>query len=147
MTPGPGTFGEAALKHKTGYFCVAMSEAHAAALENRFRKAALRYMCEEGVPLYDARCAAAFKTGGGDPKPPVPKPTPPAPKPKPPAPKLGPKPKAGGKPKPKPTKPDDDFESDTASQARKRAKTDGHEGGGEGKEDASPWDLTSEEDA
>lgn len=60
MTPGPGAFGEAALKHRVGYFCVAMTEAHASALEARFKNCAIKYMCEEGCPLYDAKCAAAF---------------------------------------------------------------------------------------
>lgn len=60
LTPGPGTFGEIALKHRIGYYCLAMSEKHAVELEKKFRMAVLKYLCEEGCPLYNPKCAEAF---------------------------------------------------------------------------------------
>ena len=63
MTPGQGTFGEAAIRNRVGYYGLAMSERHAQALEERFRMAALRYMCEEGSPVYSPMCAETFGVG------------------------------------------------------------------------------------
>ncbi len=57
MTPGNGAFGEACIKNRVGYFCIALSEAHANALEKCFRAAVLRMMTEEGNPLYNAKAA------------------------------------------------------------------------------------------
>ena len=47
LTPGAGIFGEACLKHRVGYFCVAMTEEHAKGLMQRFQNAALRFMCQD----------------------------------------------------------------------------------------------------
>ena len=55
MTPGPGAFGEACLKSRVGYFCVALTEEHAAGLLQKFTSAVLRYMTEEGNPLYNPK--------------------------------------------------------------------------------------------
>lgn len=64
LTPGAGVFGEACVKNRIGYFCIAMTERHAVELEERFRLAALRFMCEESSPIYNPKCAEAFgKTG------------------------------------------------------------------------------------
>ena len=60
LTPGSGIFGEAAIRNRCGYFCIAMSERHALELDKRFRLAALRFMCEEGCPVYNPKCAEAF---------------------------------------------------------------------------------------
>ena len=50
-------------KKTLGYYGLAMSERHAQALEERLRMAALRYMCEEGSPAYNPKCAEAFGVG------------------------------------------------------------------------------------
>ena len=60
MTPGAGCFGEVCLKQRAGYFCFAMTEAHAACLQERLELAALRYMTESGNTHYQARCAEAL---------------------------------------------------------------------------------------
>lgn len=60
MTPGQGTFGEMCLRSRIGYFCIAMSDKHAEYLTCKLRLAALKFMAEEGCPLYNPRYATAL---------------------------------------------------------------------------------------
>jgi hypothetical protein len=60
LTPGSGNFGEAALKNRVAYFCIAMTEEHATFLTEKFQFAALKYMVEEGSSIYNPKCAAAL---------------------------------------------------------------------------------------
>lgn len=67
ITPGSGTFGEMCLKNRVGYFCLAMSEKHAAALQQMFHLAAIRFMLEEGTAIFNPKAAQAFNPGGKKP--------------------------------------------------------------------------------
>ena len=61
ISPGPGTYGEVCIAEGVTYVCLAFTEKHADELNNRFKMAALRLMCDESnVMHYNAKCALFF---------------------------------------------------------------------------------------
>ena len=61
LSPGAGTFGEICIEEGVTYVGIAFTESHAEELNNRFKMASLRLMCDESCSMhYNAKCVMFF---------------------------------------------------------------------------------------